>query len=155
MGSRTPFKDFLIRMGTEEERKMMEKTPQGLTKKDQKELEGKVTEALTKEMQEEQKRLSEEMSLKSEQRRAVSDVRGYFREVKESLKRSLLEVERNEKKWEEVLADKPYPDGKPQPKSHLVAIIDWTVSYMQQTDFRSPRAVRAGAKIARAFDIEV
>jgi uncharacterized protein YeaC (DUF1315 family) len=86
--------------------------------------------------------------------RAIERGQDYFESVKDTLKRALKEVERNEKHWREAIDNGNYPDGSSLPNELKTQKIERTVNYLEQINLRATDACLAIAQLAVAFDIE-
>lgn len=78
---------------------------------------------------------------------ATGEARNWFQSVKHDLRRQLEELERYESAFEARLLSGEHADAVRQ--------VEWAVNQMQQTDFKFPVAIRAAARMAAAFNVEL
>lgn len=99
--------------------------------------------------------MKKEMIKQIKKERAIESGQNYFDGVKDSLKRALIKVERNEKHWKEAINNDNYLPGAYISNNLKINKIEWTVDYLRQINLQQGVACKASAQLAVAFDIDI
>ncbi len=88
-----------------------------------------------------------EMMEKYEREYSTKAGREYFEEVLQSLERTIKEVRQHQERFEQAIEGKDH--------QMKVNSIEWCAHYVQQINLHHEKAIRATAKLAKAFNINL